>query len=229
MGMELSLVYSATSNGLRRTQGDISRMTYDRNVFINCPFDDDYLPLLRPLLFTVQFIGFSPRIALEDVDSGTPRIQKIINLIEESRFAIHDLSRIRARAKGEYYRLNMPFELGVDVACRIFKQGRWSKKRCLILGSEKYKYQAAISDMSNSDISVHNNEPETIAREVRNWLNLQARLNAPGPSAVWGRFLDFMTDNHDALRNRGYSETEIEQLPVGELIGCIQEWTSRNH
>ena len=27
-------------------------MAFDRNVFINCPFDDGYRPLLRPLLFT---------------------------------------------------------------------------------------------------------------------------------------------------------------------------------
>jgi len=38
-------------------------MAFDRNVFINCPFDDGYMPLLRPLLFTVYCLGFQPRIA----------------------------------------------------------------------------------------------------------------------------------------------------------------------
>jgi hypothetical protein len=43
---------------------------YDRNVFINCPFDADYQALLYPLLFTVCYLRFTPRIALERCDSG---------------------------------------------------------------------------------------------------------------------------------------------------------------
>ena len=60
-------------------------MAFDRNVFINCPFDDEYLPLLRPLLFTTIYLGLNPRIALETLDSGQPRIDKIVRLITESR------------------------------------------------------------------------------------------------------------------------------------------------
>ena len=39
-------------------------MAFDQNVFVNCPFDEEYLPLLRPLLFTIVYLGFRPRIAL---------------------------------------------------------------------------------------------------------------------------------------------------------------------
>jgi hypothetical protein len=28
---------------------------FARNVFVNCPFDKDYTPLLRPLLFTLLY------------------------------------------------------------------------------------------------------------------------------------------------------------------------------
>ena len=28
-------------------------MAFARNVFVNCPFDRDFYPLLRPLLFTI--------------------------------------------------------------------------------------------------------------------------------------------------------------------------------
>ena len=71
-------------------------MPFETDVFVNCPFDQDYLPLLRPILFTIFDLGFNPRIALESLDSGRPRMEKIISLIENSRFAIHDLSRIQA-------------------------------------------------------------------------------------------------------------------------------------
>jgi len=132
---------------------------YEKNVFINCPFDDEYLSLLRPILFTIIYLGFIPRISLESFDSGKPRFNKICELIEQSKYSIHDLSRIKARKKGEYFRLNMPFELGLDIGCRIFQKEKYSDKKHLILEKEKYRYQAAISDLSNSDIKSHKNDP----------------------------------------------------------------------
>lgn len=74
---------------------------FSKNVFINCPFDSEYISLLRPLLFTILYLGYNPRIASESSDSGKIRFQKICELIEQSRISIHDLSRIRSsKAKG---------------------------------------------------------------------------------------------------------------------------------
>jgi hypothetical protein len=197
-------------------------MPFETNVFINCPFDDLYLPLLRPLLFCVLDLGLEPRLALERLDSGEARIERIISLIEESKFAIHDLSRLKAETVGEYYRMNMPFELGLDVGCRRFKGGQWTDKRCLILEAERYRYQAAISDLSNSDIAVHGNQPADVVTQVRNWLNSHAELRAPGPTRIWGRFNDFMAVNYDALTARGFSDRDIQLLPVDELVTCMR-------
>ena len=199
-------------------------MPFDRNVFVNCPFDDAYLPLLRPILFVILYLGLAPRIALENLDSGRPRIEKIIALIEQSKYAVHDLSRMQAEKAGEYYCLNMPFELGLDVGCRLFKTGRSSEKRCLILEAERYRYQAALSDMSNSDIGAHGNDPVQAAREVRNWLRNEAGLRAPGPALIWDRFNEFMAHNYDQLKADGHSDRDIERLPVAELIGRMQAW-----
>lgn len=202
-------------------------MGFKQNVFVNCPFDNDYLPLLRPLLFCVSYLGFRPRIALESLDSGKPRIEKIIALIKQSKYAIHDLSRLKSQAADEYYRLNMPFELGLDVGCRLFKAGQSAGKKCLILEAERFRYQAAISDLSGSDIAVHGNKPLAVVTEVRNWLSNAARLNAPGPAEVWGRFTDFMADNYDVLTRRGFSHDDIERLPIAELMTGIDSWLGK--
>jgi hypothetical protein len=204
-------------------------MAFRDNVFVNCPFDDEYLPLLRPLLFTVIDLGFVPRIALERLDSGKPRFDKIVTLIRQSKYAIHDLSRIQSSKIGEFFRLNMPFELGLDVGCSLFKGGQWSGKKCLILEAEKFRYQAAISDLSNSDIAVHNNQPVNVVMEVRNWLNNEAKLHAAGPAKLWGRFNDFMADNYDELKGRGFSDPDVEKLPVSELIDCMKNWVRKAH
>ncbi len=118
----------------------------------------------------------------------------------------------------------MPFELGVDVGCRLFKGGRWSTKKCLVLEAEPYRYQGALSDLSSSDIAVHNNNPAEIVLQVRNWLSNEARLRAPGPRHVWEAFLEFMTDNYESLKQRGFSDEDVKRLPVSELMTCMQEW-----
>ena len=204
-------------------------MSYHKNVFFNCPFDEGYRPLLQPLLFTIAYLGFQPRIALEELDSGAPRIQRIVGLIKISRYAIHDLSRLQAKATDEYYRLNMPLELGLDVGCRLFGRGQHRLKRCLILEEQRYRYQAALSDLSGSDIGAHGGDPELLVTEVRNWLNSHARGQAAGPALIWRAFLDFKSSNYDALKLRGFSDGDVERLPVYELIAGIDRWVKDAH
>jgi hypothetical protein len=62
-------------------------MLFDDNVFINCPYDAEYLPLLRPLVFTVLYAGLNPRLASERLNSGETRISKIVELIRELQIA----------------------------------------------------------------------------------------------------------------------------------------------
>jgi hypothetical protein len=66
---------------------------YDRNVFINCPFDSAYAPIFESIVFAVHAAGFRPKCARERLDSSEFRLQKIVRLISEARFSIHDLSR----------------------------------------------------------------------------------------------------------------------------------------
>lgn len=82
---------------------------FGSSVFVNCPFDQHYMPILRAVLFAIIDLKFEPRIATERLDSAEPRIQKLYTLIRQSRLAIHDLSRIKARKKGEMFRLNNDF------------------------------------------------------------------------------------------------------------------------
>ncbi len=79
-------------------------MSYHRNVFINCPFDDEYYPLLKALLFTTIFCRLDPKIS-ETKDGGDVRVQQIQDLIEGSKYSIHDLSRILPKKKVIYHDL----------------------------------------------------------------------------------------------------------------------------
>jgi hypothetical protein len=199
-------------------------MRFEDSVFINCPFDEQFYPLLRPLLYTVIYLGFAPRISLERSHSGEPRIDKILELIEASKYAIHDLSRIQAKSAGEFFRLNMPFELGIDVGCTTFGEDELTEKQCLILETEKYRFHQALSDLSNSDIAAHKDEPYEVVVAVRNWLARVSNQTAPGPSRIWLSFSEFMAANYEDLIDEGFSAKEIERLPVKELIDRMEVW-----
>jgi hypothetical protein len=122
----------------------------------------------------------------------------------------------------------MPLELGIDVGCRLFSRSPQTLKRCLILEEQRYRCQAAISDLSGSDIAVHPGNPEDLATEVRNWLSSKARIPAPGPARVWTAFLEFMSDNYDHLKSQGFSCRDIEALPTHELLRCLNRWLGDN-
>lgn len=52
--------------------------SFERNVFINCPFDSEYAPIFEAIVFAVHDAGFRPRCARERLDSSEIRLQKII-------------------------------------------------------------------------------------------------------------------------------------------------------
>lgn len=197
---------------------------FEKNVFVNCPFDREYLPLLQPILFTLVYLKFNPRIASERFDSGETRFSKICEIIQQSKYGIHDLSRIKAKKKGEYFRLNMPFELGLDIGCRIFNSKKFQTKRLLVLEEEKYRFQAALSDLSNSDIKSHENEATKVVQHVRNWFVENGIKSLPSPTTIWYSFTDFMKDLDDKRINDGFHGSDIYEMPIPEYIDYVKSW-----
>lgn len=198
---------------------------FHKNVFINCPFDSEYVSLLRPLLFTIIYLGYQPRIASENFDSGEQRISKICSLICDSKFSVHDISRIKSAKRGELYRLNMPFELGLDYGCRAFKNDKNAKqKRCLVLEKEQYQYKIALSDLSGIDIKKHGNEPEEIIRQTRNWFVENGLGKTASATTIWVEFNEFMADFYLQIEKEGYKDKDLQMMPVPEYITYIKEW-----
>jgi hypothetical protein len=121
-------------------------MPFENNVFINCPFDDEYRPILNAKLFTLIYLGFEPRIS-QTVSSGNIRIDQIQQHIRESEYSIHDLSRSKALKVDELPRFNMPYELGLDIGCCVYGGKRMKQKKVLILETEKHHNKKVLSDI----------------------------------------------------------------------------------
>ena len=196
---------------------------FEKNIFINCPFDDDFRQLLVGIVFTVVYFGFKPRLSLERADSGESRIDKILGLIKESKFGIHDISRIISADKDEHYRMNMPFELGIDYGCQRLSGGKWAQKKILILEKERYRFQKAISDLSGSDIKSHSDEVDKVIGAVRDWLVIEELNRGDSSSKVWDDFNDFQAYLYDEVVEKD-GHKSINEVQVPEIIYHMRGW-----
>lgn len=197
---------------------------FDRSVFINCPFDDEFAPILQAVAFCVVYLGFYPRLAPENADNAAARLDRIIDLVRGSRYGIHDLSRCKSSDAGEYARMNMPFELGIDHASRRFGEGDLREKAILILEESRFDYQRALSDISGWDIHAHGGSFEKAVRHVRSWLVAKAGAPAAGAALIQGKYLAFQEWYYERELAAGSSEDDIREYPTAELIRAMHEW-----
>lgn len=203
----------------------MSEPRYDSSVFINCPFDVDFEPILQAMLFCIVYLGLDPRIATEDGNSAEIRLSKIFSLISESKYSIHDLSRSEARTAGELARHNMPFELGLDYGCRQFKRQRQSKK-ILILDEQRHRYQASISDLAGCDIKFHSGDFEKAIGVVRTWLVAEAGVEAIGATKIRRKWIDFQEWYVETQLAAGSSEDDIFEYPTSEMLTFMYQWVA---
>ena len=169
-----------------RSSPKASRSLTRRSVFINCPFDAAYRPLFRAMCFAVAACGHAPRCALDEIDSAAVRFNRILDLITEADFSIHDLSRVELDSSSGLPRFNMPLELGADLALRLRGPARHRQRRVLVLDATPHRYDQTLSDISGMDVEAHGNDPDRVIGGVRDWLNSGRgdRPPLPGSAAI---------------------------------------------
>jgi hypothetical protein len=198
--------------------------TFETSVFINCPFDSDYLPLLRAMLFALVRCGLTPRIATERADSGEVRYRKIVDLEKSCKFSIHDLSRLDRGGKKRLARYNMPFELGLDLGLRESGVAPWCDKSCLVLEKERYRYQKALSDIAGHDVKAHGDEPERLVRHVRDWLVDNGLAGIPYGTPLWEDFNIFYGALDAGLRAGGLTDVDVTGMTTVDYLHHVTEF-----
>lgn len=194
----------------------------DNWVFINCPFDNKYFPLLKSILFTIAYLELEPKIS-ETTDSGLTRITRITDFMMQSRYSIHDLSRMDPLNPGDLPRFNMPFECGIDFGIKASNPIQFGEKQFLILEKEQYRYQKVISDISGNDIKFHKNEPERLIKIIRDWFRPKIE-NTPYPKEIWLAFNEFEFDYEQILVEAGYNPKSIDSMEFSEIIENMNTW-----
>lgn len=198
---------------------------YLRQVFINCPFDRQYLPLLRAIVFVLRACDYIPRCALEDDNAAEVRVEKILRIIGECGLSIHDISRTELDRPSKLPRFNMPFELGLFLGVAKLGGKQHQSKGALILDVERFRYQKFLSDIAGQDIKAHGNDPATVIGAVRNWLNTKSSGNQilPGKAALLTQYNRFQKQLPVMLKDLSLKETEISFVDWSKLIGLWLE------
>jgi hypothetical protein len=120
--------------------------------------------------------------------------------------------------------MNMPFELGLDHACRRYGDGQLSTKQILILEHTRYDYQKSLSDISGWDIQPHKGDVEQAVRKVRSWLIAQAAAQAVGASLIQGKYIAFQEWYWERELGAGSSEEDIREYPTAEVVRAMHDW-----
>jgi hypothetical protein len=201
---------------------------FEKNVFINCPFDDKYLPLFRAVIFTVHDMGFRARCALEASNAGNVRIDKIQDIIASCKYSIHDISRTELDKTHKLPRFNMPLELGIDLGCKKFGQGQRQEKVILVMDVDRFRYQKFISDIAGQDVYAHGGTQKQIISVVREWLRPEMdpkKIIIPSGAEMLKRFQAFQKDLPSICARLHWN---LKQLGFVDYAYAVATWISAN-
>ena len=102
------------------------------------------------------------------------------------------------------------------------RYGSTNKKVILVLEEERYRYQAAISDLAGSDIEAHHGNYQIAVRKVRNWLAGMPGFEGIGATQLLENYEEFNRWHIQRQRNRGFSDEDIRDYSTAELLNAMK-------
>ena len=167
-------------------------------VFLNFPYDRQFVPLYLAYVAGVCSFGLLPRVALE-LPGGERRLDRIIELILSCRYSFHDLSRVELDPRRPRTpRMNMPFELGLTVMAAYHspKRHTWC-----IFEKDYRRVLKSLGDLAGSDVYRHGGRPAGVLREIANALVVEDRQ--PDMRQLLAIYREVKTGLPSILKKRG--------------------------
>ncbi len=136
--------------------------------FLNVPYDKQFEDLYLAFIAGLSAFGLNPRATLE-IPGGARRLDRIFHLITNCRYSFHDLSRVELDPEPPPTpRFNMPFELGLVLGW--LKAKRKPSDTWFVFESVERRLQKSLSDLSGTEVYVHDGTPEGVFRDLGNAL-----------------------------------------------------------
>ena len=116
----------------------------------------------------------------------------------------------------------MPLELGMFLGARRFGEKPHGDKSCLIMDTERFRYQSFISDISGQDIQAHQNDPKRAVGRVRDWLNdASGRKTIPGGTMIWRRYQKYLVQLPALCAAAGLT---VDEMTFNDKANFASEW-----
>jgi hypothetical protein len=197
--------------------GPASAETQQGAVFLNFPYDRQFVPLYLAYISGVCSFGLVPRVALE-LPGGARRLDRIVELILSCRYSFHDLSRVELSPRHPRTpRMNMPFELGLTVMAAYHnpKQHTWC-----IFEKNYRRVLKSLGDLAGSDIYSHDGRPIGVLRQIANALVVEDRH--PDMRQLLTIYRDVKTALPSILKKRG-TKSCYEAAVFRDLVYSAQD------
>jgi hypothetical protein len=147
---------------IRRAAKPLAR---DESVSLNIPYDPAFENLLLAYIAAISAYGFGPRATLE-IPFGQRRLDRILLLIQQSQYSVHDLSRVQLDRKAPSTpRFNMPFELGLVIA---LERTTHPDHSWIVCETVPHRIKKSLSDLDGTDAYIHGGTIAGVFRELGN-------------------------------------------------------------
>jgi hypothetical protein len=186
-------------------------------VFLNFPYDRQFVPLYVAYITGVCSFGLVPRVALE-LPGGERRLDRIVELILSCRYSFHDLSRVELDLRRpQTPRMNMPFELGLTVMASYYnpKRHTWC-----IFEKDYRRVLKSLGDLAGSDVYSHGGRPIGVLRQIANALVVEDRQ--PDMRRLLAIYREVKTALPIILKNRG-AKSCYEAAVFRDLVYAAQK------
>ena len=124
------------------------------DVFINLPFDSGYERLFLAMIAGLVSLGLNPRSVVQ-IPASSDRLRRLVEIIQECPFSIHDLSRVQLSGTGTFRvpRFNMAFEMGLAAAVSMTAPGITRQWR--VIEAVRHRVGHSCSDVDGYNAEIH--------------------------------------------------------------------------
>jgi hypothetical protein len=150
-----------------------------RSIYINCPFDGNYAPVLDAVVLSILGCGYLPRIAFEDGSSDELRINRIVKALISSRYSFHDLVRCQGEGLSNLGRFNMPLELGIAIGIKSILAKDDIKHEWFAVVPSHHDHSEYASNLKGYDLKKCDGSEQDLIYKIMCWLH--AKPNRPLP------------------------------------------------
>jgi hypothetical protein len=186
------------------------------------PYSRLYEPLFLAYIAGLSAYGLIPTAAIAD-PSSTSQLDRILKLMAASKVSVHELSWMGTdRRAPRTPHFNMPFELGLAVALKKYKDHR---HEWFVFDTVPHRLNKALSDLAGVQARVHKKTPATLFTEIMNAFS--RRRHKPTLEILLSIFADVQSRARAVKRELG-SSSLFANRAFAELVIAASDSAHRH-